>query len=243
MGKNHDDASSNSSSTNKLLLSVDLGMKSGLSLFSNDGNLIRYEQFHFIDRDKLVEELVYIMYQWEIDVDTTMLLLDDDDTTADDDSDENTSSSSSSSLPHRITHIAIEGGDTELLDIWSTAADTYYQHSNKNGNSRPQQHHRVRPNIVRISPEEWRAELLTKKEATRGGRTAKEASRLIARQIVYDYGVNTTIRQHVGKFPTDVAESVCLGMYVSRRLGWMESREPPIRRYTNGNVIVPAKQK
>jgi hypothetical protein len=49
--------------------------------------------------------------------------------------------------------------------------------------------------------------------------------------------------EHTGKFQTDVAESVCLGMYVSRRLGWIEQREPVIRRYTNGNIIIPPKKK
>mmetsp|Transcript_61711 Transcript_61711/g.69105 ORF Transcript_61711/g.69105 Transcript_61711/m.69105 type:complete len:175 (+) Transcript_61711:473-997(+) len=160
-------------------------MKSGLSLFSNDGHLlIRYEQFHFVDRDNLVEELVYIMYQWKIDVDTTMLLLDDD--TKDNDEDEsieNTSSSSSSSSPYRITYITIEGGDTLLLDIlWSNAANAYYNHSNNNGSNN--HHNRDRPNIVRISPEEWRAELLTKKEATNKWRTKCEGG------ITIDYTSN-----------------------------------------------------
>jgi hypothetical protein len=58
---------------------------------------------------------------------------------------------------------------------------------------------------------------------------------LIARQLVADYGG----RLHKGKFPTDVAEAVLLGYHVSRRLGWLVRKEPSVRRFTNGSVVVP----
>lgn len=180
---------------NQLLMSVDLGLKSGVSLFNSRGNLIRYEQFLF-DRENLQEDFEEIIRKWEDEVDN--------------DEDE--------SNPWRISHIAIEGGDTGLLETWAQAAPNH--------------------SILRVSPEEWRSELLNKKESQNGS-SAKEASRLIARQIVGDFG---TMENHTGKFPTDVAESVCLGMYVARRLGWID-REPAVRRFTNGNIVTPKKIK
>ena len=176
--------------TNQLLMAVDLGLKSGVSLFNSNGNLIRYEQFLF-DRQNLQDEFENIIRKWEAEV------------VSDDTSDS-----------WKITHIAIEGGDTGLLNTWADAAPNH--------------------SILRVSPEEWRAELLLKKE-NNSGSAAKEASRLIARQIVADFG---TMENHTGKFPTDVAESVCLGMYVARRLGWID-REPVVRRFTNGNIVTP----
>jgi Icc-related predicted phosphoesterase len=179
-----------------LLMSVDLGLKSGVSLFNSQGNLIRYEQFLF-DRENLQEEFEEIIQQWEAEV---------------------AKDSNDVSNPWQITHIAIEGGDTDLLHTWAQAAPNH--------------------SILRVSPEEWRSELLNKKESQNGA-SSKEASRLIARQIVADFG---TMEHHAGKFPTDVAESVCLGMYVARRLGWIE-REPAVRRFTNGNIVTPKKTK
>jgi len=46
------------------------------------------------------------------------------------------------------------------------------------------------------------------------------------------------MEQHSGKFKTDVAEAVVMGLYVARKLGWI-TREPAVRRYTNGAIMVP----
>ncbi|KAL3904940.1 MAG: hypothetical protein SGILL_009877 [Bacillariaceae sp.] len=170
-----------------LLMAVDLGLKSGVSLFNSDGQLIRYEQFLF-NRDTLEEKIPSMLQEWE----------------------------SQAGDDWRVTHLAIEGGDTVLLGMWERAT--------------PQL------STLRVGPEEWRAELLTKKE-NQNGANAKAASRLIARQVVEDFG---TMEQHSGKFQTDVAEAVLLGMHVARRLGWIE-REPAVRRYSNGNVVTPKK--
>mmetsp|Transcript_26850 Transcript_26850/g.57928 ORF Transcript_26850/g.57928 Transcript_26850/m.57928 type:complete len:1005 (+) Transcript_26850:131-3145(+) len=196
------DGTSSGYNNNQLLMAVDLGLKSGVSLFDSRGNLLRYQQFLF-DRESLQQDFEDIIHQWETEA-------------FDPDGKEQNNGNNNS--PSKITHIAIEGGDTGLLDTWAQAAPNH--------------------SILRVSPEEWRSELLSKKESQNGG-TAKEASRLIARQVVADFG---TMDQHVGKFPTDVAESVCLGMYVARRLGWIE-REPAVRRFTNGNVVTPKKIK
>ena len=65
--------------------------------------------------------------------------------------------------------------------------------------------------------------------------------------MVADFGGQTTSDGggcvgwiHQGKFPTNVAEAVCMGYHVCHRLGWIQPhREPVVRRYTNGNIIIP----
>ena len=116
--------------------------------------------------------------------------------------------------PWKVTHIAIEGGDVSIFNAWSSVAQDL--------------------SVLRVSPEEWRSELLLSKEKSSGA-DCKAAARLIARQVVADYGI---MENHSGKFKTDVAEAVVMGLYVSRKLGWI-SRSPAIRRYSNGNVVVP----
>jgi hypothetical protein len=178
-----------------LLLAVDLGLKSGISLYSQDGILLRYEQFNFV-LETLHQEITAILNTWETET--------------------NTDESATESDAWKITHVAIEGGDTSLLSTWSEALPDI--------------------SLLRVSPEEWRSELLTKNER-QSGPSAKAASRLIARQFVEDFG---QMELHSGKFPTDVAESILLGMYCCRKLGW-SARDPAVRRYSNGNVITPKK--
>lgn len=118
---------------------------------------------------------------------------------------------------YHITHVAIEGSDVSLRATWRNIVENI-----------------LHCQMLIVKPDEWRADLLLSKEKVSGD-AAKEASRLIARQLVGDYGGIL----HEGKFPTDVAEAVLLGYYVSRRLEWIPRKEPSIRRYSNGNVVVP----
>lgn len=117
-----------------------------------------------------------------------------------------------------LSYLAIEGGG-ELFDAWESSLDND-----------------VRKDIqlVSVRPEEWRAHLLSQKER-QSGRSCKEAARLIARQIVSDFG---SMGEHEGKFKTDAAESVAMGFYMANHLGWI-SRKPLVSRYSNGKVIVP----
>jgi hypothetical protein len=188
----------------ELLLAVDLGLKSGVSLYNDEGKLLRYEQFHF-DKRTLVETAIGILESWE-DGASSLLATNEED------------GHSRPLLTNKITHLVIEGGENYMLRAWAEAAGSR------------------RLCLLKVSPEEWRAELLIDKERTSGA-NAKAASRLIARQVVMDFGV---MPQHEGKFRTDVAESVCLGMYVARKIGWI-TRDIPVRRYGNGNVVVPKK--
>jgi Calcineurin-like phosphoesterase len=197
------------SETTSLLLAVDMGLKSGLSLFNSKGKLLRYEQFQF-DRDQLPETAKRLVAEWEAAVNVN-------------NSNDNDNASGTHQNNSRLTHIAVEGVNGYMLQAWAEAAP-----------STPTMPCCV---LLKVSPEEWRAELLNKKERQNGGQDAKAAARLIARQVVDDYGVMGT---HQGKFKTDVAEAVCLGLYASRRLGWIQ-QEPAVRRYSNGNVVVPKK--
>jgi hypothetical protein len=181
---------------NELLMAVDLGLKSGVSLFNCQGELVRYEQFYF-EKETLQKTAQNLIATWEQDVNIE-------------------TEEESTSLPSKVTHIAIEGADGYMLRAWADAA--------------PHQ------SILRVSPEEWRSDLLLAKESTSGA-NSKAAARLIARQVVQDFGV---MEAHTGKFPTDVAEAVVMGLYVARKLGWI-TREPAVRRYTNGNIVLPKK--
>jgi hypothetical protein len=187
---------SDTQEVNEMLLAVDLGLRSGVSLFNNRGELVRYEQFHF-ERETLQDTAQQLVQEWEEDV--------------------NKESDGSDPRPWRVTHLAIEGGDPVFRDAWSEATEDM--------------------SLLFVPPEEWRGSLLLDKEKT-SGKESKAAARLIARQVVTDFGVMSL---HDGTFKTDVAEAVVLGLYVARKLGWI-TREPAVRRYTNGNVVLPRKK-
>ena len=183
----------------QLLLAVDLGLRSGVSMYNSQGQLLRYEQFHF-DRETLPQVARDIVEDWEFEC-----------------NDSSDKANEATRKPFRITHIAIEGGDPVFREAWAeTRGDV---------------------SVLSVPPEEWRAGLLTKKER-KSGKDAKAAARLIARQVVSEFG---TMDLHDGKFKTDVAESVVLGMYVARKLGWISTQGPVVRRYSNGNIVVPPK--
>lgn len=121
-----------------------------------------------------------------------------------------------------VSHVVIEGGDAVLLDAWRAAVEDF---ADPNGSA---------PRILNIKAEEWRAELLLPKEK-KSAASAKAAARLIARQIVCDCG---KMERHEGKFSTDAAEAVAVGFYMARKFGWV-SREPAVRRASNGIVLIP----
>ncbi len=180
-----------------MLLAVDLGLRTGLCLFNDEGRVLRFANFQFESPEQLLNAARSVLSTWEEEVKET-----DD-----------------RGRRWKISKIAIEGGDPPLRDAWHEAA---------NG----------RRSILHVRPEEWRADLLLTKEKL-DGEKAKSASRLIARQIVSDYGTF----DFDGKFQTDMAESILLGLHVARRLGWITPRDPPVRRYSNGKVIVPDQAK
>jgi len=191
----------------QLLLAVDLGLRMGASLFNDRGELIRYEQLYFEDADELFDQVPLLLQTWEAEANKSAEINDE----------------LSATKQWTLTHVAIEGGDVTLLEAWRSAVEI------DDPSGLPKGGRGARLHTVR--PEEWRADLLVKKEKT-SGRKSKEAARLIARQVVDDFSAGT----HSGKFKTDVAEAVTLGFYMSRRLGWIESN---VRRATNSMILVP----
>jgi Calcineurin-like phosphoesterase len=223
------------SQVGELLLAVDLGLRTGLSLYNCRGRLLRYANFHFENVADLRVGAVHALTSWGMEanaVASPCLELNERD------------------MSWSITRIAIEGGDPPLRDAWmeaiefveATASATSLLGLSGSVASGPKK-------VLYVRPEEWRMDLLNEKEK-RSGEDAKAASRLIARQIIADYSVYNTETgppgtstgahsyQHVGKLPTDAAESILLGYHVCRRLGWIQ-RVPPVRRFTNGSIIVP----
>jgi len=182
----------------QLLLAIDLGLRTGISLFNDRGELLRYDFIHLSDVDELYEHAARLMMEWE---------------------DAANADCEETGERWQITCIALEGAEPSHYEAWTEAAmDTDLEI----------------PEIISIRPDEWRSEFLVSKEQI-SGKKAKEAARLIARQVVSDYGV---MDEHVGRFKTDAAESIVMGLFVARRLGWVK-REPAVRRYSNGGVILP----
>jgi Icc-related predicted phosphoesterase len=185
------------SDSRQMLLAVDLGLRTGVSLFDDAGRLLRYENFQFDSAAELQKGATALLDEWEAAV--------------------NNSNEYDTNKSWKVSRIAIEGGDPPLAEAWRQAA---------NGQRA----------LLYVKPEEWRADLLTNKEML-SGETSKAASRLIAQQIVSDFGF--MVQHDGGDFQTDMAESVLLGLHVSRRLGWGNQRDPAIRRSPNGGVVVP----
>jgi len=140
------------SSTEPLVLAVDLGLKSGVALYSSQGKLLRYQQFLF-QNERLQEAFSHLLEEWEIWA-----------------NEESYSDGTVNRPPKRtIRYIAIEGGDPSMLEKWAEAASDETK-------------------LLQVSPHEWRSNLLTSKEQF-SGKDAKAASRLIARQVVKDFGI------------------------------------------------------
>ena len=126
-----------------------------------------------------------------------------------------------------MSYLAVEGGG-DLWDAWSSALE----HETSDSLIGNQSRRNIQ--LLSVRPNEWRAHLLSQKERS-SSRASKEAARLIARQVVSEFG---EMSNHQGKFETDVAESVAMGYHVASRLGWI-TRHPAVQRYTNGQIVVP----
>ena len=82
----------------RLLLAVDLGLRTGMSLFSDNGKLLKYKEFHLADKADLEKVAAEVIEGWprEMGLSTT------------------------------LTHIAIEGSAPPLWKIWKKVGR--YQH-------------------------------------------------------------------------------------------------------------------
>ena len=114
---------------------------------------------------------------------------------------------------HNITHVVIEGEDRKLFYIWRRAIAKFEG-----------------VQLARVVADDWRRMLLSKKEM-RDARKAKSAAGLIAKQVLKH---NEELRDK--KLSSDAAEALLVGRYAVRVLGWVSSKEPSVKRYTNGDV-------
>jgi hypothetical protein len=154
------------------LLAVDLGLRTGLCLFDSAGKLLRYDDRQFASADDLEQGAAAILSTWGEEAGS------------------------------RITHVAIEGSDPDLLFAWSKAV----------GDRR----------ILRVLPEHWRQDILKPKDRD-SWTSSKEASRVVARRIIERFSTDGLDRVD---YTTDCAEALLLGVHVAQRLGWIH-REPP----------------
>jgi hypothetical protein len=156
------------------LLAVDLGLRTGLCLFNDAGNLLRYDDRQFASVDDLEQGAAAILSEWEAEAGS------------------------------RISHVAIEGSDPDLLSAWSNAV----------GDRR----------VLHVQPEHWRHDLLTPKECD-SWKSSKDASRVAARGIIERFGSAELDRVD---YTTDCAEALLLGAHVAQRLGWICRELPTI---------------
>ena len=135
---------------------------------------------------------------------------------------------------YSITHYVLEG-DNVLQKAWREAIATFIGTE------------QTTVEIITVSPAEWRAQMLMKKEAESGS-SAKAAARLIARQIMWRAGL---VDEYSTKpMDTDVAEAILIGYYATRtKLNWTgeDKKKNPyqttlVERYSNGNVVLPPKR-
>ena len=232
----------------QLLLAIDLGLKCGSSIYNDQGKLVWYEQLSFQDSNDVWQRVPTLLHKWERMLNHSHGYVHD----------WNSDSDSDSGKIKKIFYLAIEGGYGELWDAWSTCVSRHSSTFSKTPISKTVQ---IEPvditapafttatpiQVLNIRPEEWRTHLLLPKEQS-NSRTSKEAARLMARQIVHKFGI---MKQHEGKFKTDVAESITMGFFVAYQyLGWISHDQsqskvqqiPLIERYMNGQIVVPKKQ-
>lgn len=173
----------------QLLIAVDLGLRTGVSMFDDTGRLVRYENFHLDSVDHLRDTAKALLDEWELDMNRHANTLNNE------------------QKMFKVTHVAIEGSDPPLADAWRQAC---------NGQR----------SLLFVKPEEWRGDLLTKEEII-SGESSKAASRRMAEQIVAEYGASNT-KNDCRDFQTDMAESILLGLHVTRRLSWGPLKDPAV---------------
>ena len=89
---------------------------------------------------------------------------------------------------------------------------------------------------VLVKADDWRAAMLSPRER-KSGKDAKHAARLAARQIIADQ--TTPVLAPAGPVSTDAAEAICLGKWAAAELGWRTTQGALLRRYMNGDIILP----
>jgi hypothetical protein len=107
-------STSKSDGVTRMLLAIDLGLRTGVSLFDESGVLLRFEGLHFDSTEVLEDAARDLLTRWELDANEHLVNVVEE------------VGSRESGCQHKITHVAIEGEDPPLLQAWRNAlADKY----------------------------------------------------------------------------------------------------------------------
>lgn len=153
-----------------VLLAVDLGLRTGLAWYNENGRLLRCRSAHFADRGMLRRALPALWHE----------------------------------VPD-VTRVVLEGGG-DLADAWRHSAE-------RRGIA-----------VMVVSAEQWRQDLLYKRERRSGAQAKDHAADLAAR--VMDWSGMS----RVGPLRHDAAEAVLCGLWAARELGWLPDWPAELRR-------------
>lgn len=104
-----------------------------------------------------------------------------------------------------LAYVALEGGGV-VADIWEREAE------------------RLAATVIRVSAEEWRAELLYPREQRTGVQAKQHADALARRVIAWSGAPRPTSLTH------DAAEAVLVGLWASVSIGWLDAIPGAVRR-------------
>ena len=104
-----------------------------------------------------------------------------------------------------LAYVALEGGGV-VADIWEREAE------------------RLGATVIRVSAEEWRAELLYPREQRTGTQAKQHADALARRAIAWSGAPRPTSLTH------DAAEAVLVGLWAAVSIGWLDAIPPAVRR-------------
>jgi len=202
--------------THRLLLSVDVGLRTGIALFNGTGSLIKVDSFQFTSLEELSEWIVAAQQQQKQQQQQ-----------------QQEDCCCSCFCFANVTHVVLEGRDPSMMSLWREAFTTQQQNNSSS----------VVIRVALLSAEDWRPHVLTRKEQ-RDARRAKTAASLIAQQIMYDSDIidsYTTTTTTTTTTTHDAAEAIVIGHYAVRFLQWTTTTKsrPLVQRYTNGDVVVP----
>lgn len=153
-----------------VLLAVDLGLRTGLAWYRDDGRLIRCRSAHFANRGMLRRALPAL---WQ-------------------------------EVPD-LRQVVLEGGG-DLADTWRHSAE------------------RRSIAVMVVSAEQWRDDLLFKRER-RSGQQAKEHAEMLAARVMDWSGMS-----RVGPLRHDAAEAVLCGLWAARQIGWLDAWPDALRQ-------------
>jgi hypothetical protein len=154
----------------RMLLAVDIGLRSGLALYGDDGRLRWYRSSNFGNRTRCRHAVYGLL----------------------------------GDLPG-LSLLILEGGGP-IADIWVRAAG------------------RQGIEVKQISAEQWRTDLLYRREQRKGTEAKKHADTLARRVIAWAKAPRPTSLRH------DAAEAILVGLWGVNHIGWLPEFPAELRR-------------